>query len=228
MKIIWKCLKKIKNKRTQIDWDFYYWLPYESGPIGEAGTPSDNGAGACATISGPSEIAVGIAQWTVYGSTNNIAPLCKWLAEEDPSLCGSLKAFGSYSSGQFVSDFGSLKSTWESINKKNTDRFLELQMQYFYDVDFTGWVKEAGVDWILDKDLVTQGTYASLKNWGPYLGWESVMDASMSDQQIVKKSINKGITDRINMWYIRDKMEFTICISKRYLKWRFYRGRKIG
>ena len=116
-----KVPKKIKNKRTQIDWDFYYWLPYESGPIGEAGTPSDNGAGACATISGPSEIAVGIAQWTVYGSTNNIAPLCKWLAEEDPSLCGSLKAFGSYSSGQFVSDFGSLKSTWESINKKNTE-----------------------------------------------------------------------------------------------------------
>lgn len=188
-----KVPKKIKNKRTQIDWDFYYWLPYESGPIGEAGTPSDNGAGACATISGPSEIAVGIAQWTVYGSTNNIAPLCKWLAEEDPSLCGSLKAFGSYSSGQFVSDFGSLKSTWESINKKNTDRFLELQMQYFYDVDFTGWVKEAGVDWILDKDLVTQGTYASLKNWGPYLGWESVMDSSMSDQQIVKNLLTKAL-----------------------------------
>lgn len=188
-----KVPKKIKNKRTQIDWDFYYWLPYESGPIGDAGTPSDNGAGACGTVSGPSEIAVGIAQWTVYGSTNNIAPLCKWLAEEDPSLCGSLKAFGSYSSGQFVSDFGSLKSAWDSINKNNTDRFLELQMQYFYDVDFTGWVKEAGVDWILDKDLVTQGTYASLKNWGPNLGWESVMDASMSDQQIVKNLLTKAL-----------------------------------
>lgn len=188
-----KIPKKTKNKRTQIDWDFYYWLPYESGALGEAGVPTGNGPGACGTVSGPSEIAVGIAQWTVYGSTNNIAPLCKWLAEEDPSLCGSLKAFGNYSSGQFVSDFGSLKAAWDSVNKSNTDRFLELQMQYFYEVDFMGWVKAAGVDWILDKDLVTQGTYASLKNWGPNLGWESVMDASMSDIEIVKNLLTKAL-----------------------------------
>lgn len=188
-----KVPKKTKNKRTQVDWDFYYWLPYESGPLGEAGVPSDNGPGACGTVSGSDEIAVGIAQWTVYGSTNNIAPLCKWLAEEDPSLCGSLKAFANYSGSQFINDFGSLKAAWSSVNEKNTDRFLELQMQYFYDVDFTGWVKEAGVDWILDKDLVTQGTYASLKNWGPNLGWESVMDSSMSDLQIVKNLLTKAL-----------------------------------
>lgn len=188
-----KIPKKTKTKRNEIEWDFYYWLPYESGPIGDSGVPSDNGPGACGTVSGPSEIAVGIAQWTVYGSTNNVAPLCKWLAEEDPSLCGSLKAFGNYSSGQFVSDFGSLKAAWDSINKKDTDRFLELQMQYFYDVDFTGWVKEAHVDWLLDKDLVTQGTYASLKNWGPYLGWESVMSASMSDIEIVRNLLTKAL-----------------------------------
>lgn len=188
-----KIPKKTKTKRNEVDWDFYYWLPYESGALGEAGVPTGNGPGACGTVSGPSEIAVGIAQWTVYGSTNNIAPLCKWLAEEDPSLCGSLKAFGSYSSGQFVGDFGSLKAAWDSVNKKDTDRFLELQMQYFYDVDFTGWVKAAGVDWLLDKDLVTQGTYASLKNWGPNLGWESVMDASMSDIEIVRNLLTKAL-----------------------------------
>ena len=188
-----KVPKKTKNRRMQVDWDFYYWLPYECGPIGDSGVPSDDGQGACATISGPSEIAVGIAQWTVYGSTNNIAPLCKWLADEDPSLCGSLKAFGNYSSAQFVSDFESLKAAWHSVNQQNTDRFLELQMQYFYDVDFTGWVKEAHVDWLLDKDLVTQGTYASLKNWGPYLGWESVMSASMSDIEIVRNLLTKAL-----------------------------------
>ena len=62
-----KIPKKTKTKRNEIEWDFYYWLPYESGPIGDSGVPSDNGPGACGTVSGPSEIAVGIAQWTVYG-----------------------------------------------------------------------------------------------------------------------------------------------------------------
>lgn len=188
-----KIPKKTKIKREQIEWDFYYWLPYESGALGDEGVPADTGPGACDTISGKDEIAVGIAQWTVHGSTNNIAPLCKWLAEEDPSLCGSLKAFASYSSSQFVENFGSLKAAWQSVNRQNTERFLQLQFQYFYDEDFTGWVKEAGVDWILDKDLVTQGTYASLKNWGPNLGWESVMDSSMSDLQIVKNLLTKAL-----------------------------------
>lgn len=200
-----KIPKKTKNKRNQIDWDFYYWLPYESGPLGDAGVPSDNGPGACGTVSGKDEIAVGIAQWTVHGSTNNIAPLCKWLAEEDPSLCGSLKAFANYSSSQFVGDFASLKTAWTSVNKKNTERFLELQFQYFYDVDFTGWVQAAGVDWILDKDLVTQGTYASLKNWGPNLGWESVMDASMTDQQIVKNLLTKALPIKSTVGTLEDR-----------------------
>ena len=189
-----KIPKKLKNQREEIEWEFYYWLPYESGPLGQEGVPSENGAGACGTVSGPNEVAVGIAQWTtIPGGCNNIKDLCAWLYEQDPGLCGPLQVFGTYSETQIVGSLDSLKAAWKQVNESDTDRFLELQMQYFYEVEYKGWLEQFHTEWLLDKSLVAQGTYASLMNWGPHLGWEKVINESMSDEAICKALLTKAL-----------------------------------
>ena len=186
------------TSNVDVDLEFFYWLPYESGPIGEAGKPTDHGAGACGTVSGPSEVACGIAQWTTYGGTNNIAPLCKWLSTEDPTLCGPLGAFKDYSSSQIIGSLSSLQSAWKEINEKDTDKFLELQMKYFYEVEYKKWLEDKNVQWLTDKKMVTQGTFASLMNWYPANSWEKNINSSMSDEEIcrvlLKEACNYGST----------------------------------
>ena len=183
------------EKKVEVDWEFYYWLPYESGGIGEKGVASHEGAGACGTVSGPSEVACGFAQWTSYGSScNNIPELCKWLVEEDPSFCSALSAFTSYSSGDIAAHLSELQQAWWGVNQQDTDKFLELQMKYFYEVEYMGWIESDGLDWLTDKSLVAQGTYASLKNWGPNLGWKNVINQSMDDEAIIKALLSKAMT----------------------------------
>lgn len=189
-----KVPKKTKNQSQDVDWNFYYWVPYESGGIGDKGIPTDKGAGACEKGTGAgNEVAVGIAQWTsLPGSCNNIPELCKWLYEQDSSLCAPLKTFTGYSASQVAANYRSLKDAWSRVNQTNTDKFLELQMKYFYEVEFTNWVKSDKVEWLLQKSMVAQGTYASLKNWGPNLGWKNVINSSMSDDQICKVLLKKA------------------------------------
>ena len=183
------------EKKVEVDWEFYYWLPYESGGIGEKGVASHSGAGACGTVSGPSEVACGFAQWTSYGSScNNIPELCKWLVEEDPTFCSALSAFTSYSSGDIAAHLSELQQAWWGVNQQDTDKFLELQMKYFYEVEYMGWIEGDGLDWLTDKSLVAQGTYASLKNWGPNLGWKNVISQSMDDEAIIKALLSKAMT----------------------------------
>lgn len=217
-----KIPKKTKESRTEVDWEFYYWLPYESGPLGEEGVPSDTGPGSCERGVGEGEIACGIAQWTSMGSScNNIAEICKWLYEQDPALCAPLRSIGSWSSSQIASDFDTLKDAWTQVNNANTERFLELQFQYFYEVDFTGWVESAGVEWILDKALVTQGTYASLKNWGPNLGWENVINSSMSDEEICKALLAKACTHTSTAGSLNDRWNSQYVLAKDILSGAF-------
>ncbi len=178
-----------QGKHVEVEWEFFYWLPYESGPLDGDG----NGPEACGTVSGPNEVAVGIAQWTsIEGKCNNVAEVCKWFCEQDSSLCSELSVFGSYSASQICANFDDLKTAWAAVCAKDRDGFLELQMKRFYEVEFKAWVEDAGVSWLLDKSLVAQGTYASLKNWGPNLGWEDVINSGMSDEEIVKALLEKA------------------------------------
>ena len=217
-----KIPKKTKESRTEVDWEFYYWLPYESGPLGEAGVASDTGAGSCERGVGAGEIACGIAQWTSMPSRcNNIPEICKWLYEQDPSLCAPLRSIGSWSASQVASNFDTLKDAWTQVNNANPDKFLELQFQYFYEVDFTGWVEEAGIDWMLDKALVTQGTYASLKNWGPNLGWEDVISSSMSDEEICKALLSKACTHTSTAGSLNDRWNSQYVLAKDILSGTF-------
>lgn len=182
------------ERKSEIDWEFYYWLPYESGPIGEQEPGTYTGAGSCGTVSGASEVACGFAQWTTLDGTgtNNIPALCEWLAEKEPGLCASLAAFSNYSASQICDDLESLKTAWYTVYDSNPERFLELQMEYFYEENYLVFLEQYGTEWMQDKSSVAQGTYASLLNWGPNLGWEDVIDPSMSDEEIVKALLQKA------------------------------------
>ena len=201
------------NSRVAVDWEFYYWLPYESGPLGAVGEATHDGPGACGTVSGVDEVAVGFAQWTCVRTEewNNIPPLCKWLAEEDPTLCRSLLSFSTYSNDMICDNLSSLQSAWWSVNQKDTDRFLELQMKYFYENDFVPLVEEKGLDWILEKELVTQGTLASVMNYSPYPetdgfpSWQSVIDESMSDKDIVMALLKNANPIKSTCGYLTDR-----------------------
>ena len=181
------------ESRAEVDWEFYFWLPYESGGIGELAPGLRTGAASCGGLSAD-EVAVGFAQWTSLrsGGCNNIPALCKWLAEEDSGLCGSLATFSSWSSGQCCDGISTIQTAWWAVYDQNPQKFMELQMKYFYDIQFKGWLESKGTQWLANKSLVTQGTYASLMNWGPNLGWETVINESMSDEEICKALLTKA------------------------------------
>ena len=203
---------------TDVNWEFYYWLPYESGGIGNQEPGEYKGAGACGTVSGPDEVAVGFAQWTTLRDpskgTNNIAPLCKWLAEQDPALCGALTTFGSYGYGRICDDIDSLQNAWYSVYDSNPKKFLELQMKYFYEVEYLPWLEDDGVEWMTNKSMVVQGTYASLNNWGPNIRWQDVISESMSDDAIVKALLKKACSHGSTMGPLTARWESQYALAR--------------
>ena len=163
---------------------YFYFSPYEGRPESVGGR---NG----------NEVAVGICQWTtINGSYNNISPFCKWLVEQDASLCGELETFVYWTAQDFVDDYygaGQLKKAFEKVNYRDSTKFRQLQETYAKN-EKEQIIRNLGLGWVLEKNPVTAGTLFSLVNWGPYMGWENQIDQSMSDEQIIKALLKYACT----------------------------------
>ena len=184
------------KKETKYDWEFFYWVPYESGPVGEEGKvcspPKGSGISEVASWN-PDEVNCGIAQWTCLrgGGSNNIPELCKWLAEQDSALCGSLAAFSSWSADTMVNSFSEFQGAFTEVYKKDPERLLELEMQNCYEEDFTKLLTKKKMEWMAERPMVVQGTFFSCTNYCPFpesLGrtaWQNLLNDSMSDEEII-------------------------------------------
>ena len=186
-----------------LDWEFFYWVPYESGPVGEEGVVNNPpiGSGQCAIASwNSSEAAAGIAQWTCLsdGGANNIPEVCKKLIELDSAFCGSLSAFTEWSASTVVSNFSQVQAAWHSVYAQDPDKFLDLQMQVCYEGDFKPLVESMGMEWILQRPMVVQGTLFSCMNYCPYpeaighTAWSSLINDSMDDSAIIDAVLNQA------------------------------------
>ncbi len=186
-----------------LDWEFFYWVPYESGPVGEEGVVNNPpiGSGQCAIASwNSSEAAAGIAQWTCLsdGGANNIPEVCKKLIELDSSFCGSLSAFTEWDAATVVSNFSQVQAAWYEVYSQDPDKFLDLQMQVCYEGDFKPLVESMGMEWILQRPMVVQGTLFSCMNYCPYpeaighTAWSSLINDSMDDSAIIDAVLNQA------------------------------------
>lgn len=186
-----------------LDWEFFYWVPYESGPVGEEGVVNNPpiGSGQCAIASwNSSEAAAGIAQWTCLsdGGANNIPEVCKKLIELDSSFCGSLSAFTEWDAATVVSNFSQVQTAWYEVYSQDPDKFLDLQMQVCYEGDFKPLVESMGMEWILQRPMVVQGTLFSCMNYCPYpeaighTAWSSLINDSMDDSAIIDAVLNQA------------------------------------
>lgn len=186
-----------------LDWEFFYWVPYESGPVGEEGVVNNPpiGSGQCAIASwNSSEAAAGIAQWTCLsdGGANNIPEVCKKLIELDSAFCGSLSAFTEWSASTVVSNFSQVQAAWHAVYAQDPDKFLDLQMQVCYEGDFKPLVESMGMEWILQRPMVVQGTLFSCMNYCPYpeaighTAWSSLINDSMDDSAIIDAVLNQA------------------------------------
>lgn len=186
-----------------LDWEFFYWVPYESGPVGEEGVVNNPpiGSGQCAIASwNSSEAAAGIAQWTCLsdGGANNIPEVCKKLIELDSAFCGSLSAFTEWSASTVVSNFSQVQAAWHSVYAQDPDKFLDLQMQVCYEGDFKPLVESMGMEWILQRPMVVQGTLFSCMNYCPYpeaighTAWSTLINDSMDDSAIIDAVLNQA------------------------------------
>lgn len=192
-----------KNDNLELDWEFFYWVPYESGPVGEEGVVNNPpiGSGQCAIASwNSSEAAAGIAQWTCLsdGGANNIPEVCKKLIELDSSFCGSLSAFTEWDAATVVSNFSQVQAAWYEVYSQDPDKFLDLQMQVCYEGDFKPLVESMGMEWILQRPMVVQGTLFSCMNYCPYpeaighTAWSSLINDSMDDSAIIDAVLNQA------------------------------------
>ena len=186
-----------------LDWEFFYWVPYESGPVGEEGVVNNPpiGSGQCAVAAWNSaESACGIAQWTCLNSGgnsfNNISEVCKKLIELDSAFCSSLSAFTEWDAQTMSANFTEFQSAWHAIYAQDPDKFLDLQMQVCYENDFKPLVESMGMEWILQRPMVVQGTLFSCMNYCPYpeaygyTAWNSLISDSMDDSAIIDAVLN--------------------------------------
>ena len=113
--------------------------------------------------------------------------LLVWLYQQDRTLCAELGGFQSWTTGQITSNYSQIQQAFSSINNRDTDKFLSLQMQYALE-EKKKIISGQGLDWILDSDRngVVAGTLMSLINWRPYWPYNEVINDNMSDEEIVK------------------------------------------
>lgn len=156
---------------------YFYFLPFESG--GKPGTVGGRNG---------NEVAVGLVQWTVLPGMNNISPLCQYLYDEDPSLCAPLQTFISWSSQDFINDYFSgnsqLVKAFAEVQEADIEQFRTLQLQYALE-EKKNIANNLGCEWIMEMSPATVGTFFSLINWGPYMGWQNVINPGMTDEEII-------------------------------------------
>ena len=169
----------------QSNWHYFYYIPYESGKVANP----DNGPGSAVTYTTTDgqEWAVGICQWTIKGKMDNIKPLLVWLYQQDRTLCAELGGFQSWTTGQITSNYSQIQQAFSSINNRDTEKFLSLQMQYALE-EKKNTISRQGLDWVFDSNRngVVAGTLMSLINWRPSWPYNQVINDNMSDEEIVK------------------------------------------
>lgn len=169
----------------QSNWHYFYYIPYESGGVANP----DNGPGSAVTYTTKDgqEWAVGICQWTIKGKMDNIKPLLVWLYQQDRTLCAELGGFQSWTTGQITSNYSQIQQAFSSINNRDTEKFLSLQMQYALE-EKKNTISRQGLDWVFDSNRngVVAGTLMSLINWRPSWPYNQVINDNMSDEEIVK------------------------------------------
>lgn len=169
----------------QSNWHYFYYIPYESGGVANP----NNGPGSAVTYTTKDgqEWAVGICQWTIKGKMDNIKPLLVWLYQQDRTLCAELGGFQSWTTGQITSNYSQIQQAFSSINNRDTEKFLSLQMQYALE-EKKNTISRQGLDWVFDSNRngVVAGTLMSLINWRPSWPYNQVINDNMSDEEIVK------------------------------------------
>ena len=203
-------LNSYQNEFTS-DYAYFYWLPYEGG--------SDD-PGVVSVLRPGAEVAVGIAQWTTLSSgTNNIPGLCAWLYNKDPQLCAELNAFSNFSNQQVIQNIDQIRNAFRIVANRNQTKLFELEMQYCFEEKAA--MIENKVPWLLEKNPVTVGTYISLLNWGPGLGWEDVVSESMTDEQIIRALLKKATTIGSTMGSLTPRWESQAKLAIDILNGRF-------
>lgn len=169
----------------QSNWHYFYYIPYESGGVANP----NNGPGSAVTYTTKDgqEWAVGICQWTIKGKMDNIKPLLVWLYQQDRTLCAELGGFQSWTTDQITSNYSQIQQAFSSINNRDTEKFLSLQMQYALE-EKKNTISRQGLDWVFDSNRngVVAGTLMSLINWRPSWPYNQVINDNMSDEEIVK------------------------------------------
>ena len=154
----------------------FYWTQWESG---------DNAA--IVNSLSATEVACGIAQWTTDLRLSRVQEVCGKLAALDPQLCGSLKAFSSWSNSKVLDDInsgnGQIKKAFEMIAARDAEKFKQLQYQIVFD-DNTKIIESKGLGFVKDKKVV-HATLISLINWRPGWPWENQINESMSEEEMV-------------------------------------------
>ncbi len=196
----------IPKKKLDLDWEFFYYVPYESGPVGEVGEVATPPKGAGANSNGQlgaTEANCGISQWTTYpGHCNNVPVLCEALAAKDPSLCGSLAKYAAYkgdsNAQEMLNHWNEFKNDWEAIYRSDPDAFLQVQMEYVYEDEYKSKMENKSISWLLERPLVVQGTYYSVCNYTGNVETDtmfaSLINQGMDNETIIDTLLTKAST----------------------------------
>ena len=158
------------KKTSEIDWEFWYFSPYE-------------GAGWDEEECGPEAVKdeamyannfdVGIIQWTTHPtlSPGGVQNFCKRAAELDSSLCSVLAKYGLLLDSVVVlqSNRTQMQKEFTEICNKDRDGFTQVQIQIAMEDYFDVFCQQNNCEWLKDAPSCVQGTVmsAAVCN-GPY------------------------------------------------------------
>lgn len=214
---VYDYMKPRKGSNKHTNWEYFFFTPYESGHI----DIPENGAGMAATftVDGATEWAVGICQWTIRGDMNLITPFIQELYAKDPEVCKRFAKIKDWDASKITSNYEEVQEAFIETNKEYPDEFLELQWEYALS-EKKATIEGKGLEWVFDDDRngAVAGILMSLINWRPAWEWESVVDESMSDEEVVKQlsayAVSRsGGSDVSAAWISRWKAQAAIALD---------------
>ncbi len=121
--------QEVKKSDTDVDFEFFYFLPKEGGAIDISGSGPEE---VSIKSWNSNEMAAGIIQWTSLlntGMNNIVDKLCKRAYELDSDLCKELKAFTSMNVQQIFNSEEDLQAAFTTICQRDRDAFFNLQAE---------------------------------------------------------------------------------------------------
>lgn len=186
-----KVPKKTKEVATEVDWELFYWLPFESGAADVKDSYREGRYTGPASVSSCSdgEVAIGIVQWTSLtssGMCNQRDQFLPFMKQNYPQFYSKLSFLEGKGADYYWSDYSGANAVQTALlecDSMNHELFLQAQMECAKENYLAPLLSSHS--WLESRPLCVQGEILHLSLWGASLD-DLDSHQSDSDEEILQ------------------------------------------